>query len=484
MYCTLLLPAFRLHAVLRHRPEGWREPVALLAGEPPLVQEATAPARRAGVAPGLPPSQALAREPALRLLPCEPDAEAALHAILCEAALCTTPTVEATAQNLLTLDLRQSRSRDWAALGEALLARLRPLGARARCGFAENPDLARLAARATSGAEPCRVVADSAAFLAPLPIEALEPSASAQSILHGWGVRTLGAFTQLPPAAVADRLGPEGSLLFERARGRVERPLTPLRPIEEYAEAHDCEYELENAQPLLFLLRRFVDQLAIRLENAARATGQMRLCLPLAGGGRHERTFPLPSPTSDADTLYRVLETYFETLRLGDAPTGVRLECLPALPVRRQHALFEQRLRDPHRFAETLARIEAIVGEGNVGMPTPADTHRPDTYTLSPPDFETAPPPPTASRRIGLPLRRYRPPHPATVLSEGGTPCFINTAPVRGEVAAADGPYRLSGSWWESGWQTEEWDIELRGGGLYRLSRRGETWQLEGCYDG
>ncbi len=484
MFCVLLLPSFRLHAVLRHRPEGWREPVAVLAGEPPLVLEATRPARRAGVVPGLPPSQALAREPGLRLLPREPEAEAALHAILCEAALGATPTVEATAENLLTLDLRQSRSRDWAAVGAALLARLHPLGVHARAGFAENPDLARLAAHATRGAEPCRVVADSAAFLAPLPIEALEPSGAALSILHGWGVHTLEALTRLPAAAVADRLGVEGSHLLERAQGRVERPLTPLRPVERYTEAQDCEYELENAQPLLFLLRRFTEQLALRLENAGRAAGQMRLALPLAGGGCHERAFPLPSPTSDAATLFRVLETYFETLRLEQAPTGLRLECLPALPVRRQHALFEQRLRDPHRFAETLARIEAVVGEGRVGMPAPADTHRPDAYTLQPPDFETPPPPSTASRRIGLPLRRYRPAHPATVLSEGGKPCFVEAGPARGEVAACDGPYRLSGGWWEGGWHTEEWDVELRGGGLYRLSRQGEAWQLEGCYDG
>ena len=81
--------------------------------------------------------------------------------------------------------------------------------------------------------------------------------------------------------------------------------------------------------------------------------------------------------------------------------------------------------------------------------------------------------------------RRFRPPVPAQVrCGAEGRPHTIASEQARGEVAALLGPYRLSGDWWENGWSTEEWDVQMReGGGLYRLSRQGEEWLVEGCYD-
>ncbi len=509
MFCALLLPDFRLQAALRHRSALRQSAAAVVdcgeggASQPRLIGRTPA-AARAGVEVGMSPPQGLARCPALRILPRAPAAERALAGILLERACAASAAVEQTAEDLCTLDLGgvpPGVRADLATWGAALLRPFSALDLAVRAGIAENPDLALLAARATTPGAPVRVVADSRAFLAALPLEAAEPSPAALAILRGWGVSTLGGVARLDRTELAARLGPgsEGARLRDRARGRATRLLRLVREPERFEEAFDFERELDTAQPLLFLLRRFVDQLARRLEALGLVAAGMRLVLPLAGGGaqEQEREFRIPAPTANPDVLFRVLETYFENLRLETAPTGVRLVLEAAKPEPQQFRLFENALRDPNRFAETVARLLALVGGGNAGTPECAPTHKPDQFALHPPGFAMPPSAPAATapalpEAVGLPLRRFRPPLPARVHLERARPRYVVSEQAHGEVADCLGPYRLSGGWWEeeARWSVEEWDVRMADGSLYRLARRAgekgggeESWSVEGCYD-
>ena len=236
---------------------------------------------------------------------------------------------------------------------------------------------------------------------------------------------------------------------------------------------------------MLFLLRRFLDQLALRLGNAYRVAGRMTLTLSLTDGSAHERSFTIPSPTADVDVLFRILQTHFDGLQLAHCPTAVRLRIEPAQAERRQFQLFESPLRDPNRFGETLGRLAAIVGAENVGVAEVLDTHRPDSFRLVPPRFhEIADAPMPEDLSIGLPLRRFRPAISAEVTVVRHRPARIVSAKIRGAIRDSLGPYRASGGWWESDqWAAEEWDIEMEQGGLYRLARVGGGWRIEGGYD-
>src|SRR5437868_4965952 len=63
MFAVIWVPQFSLQAVLRHEPELWSKPVALVdpSAKTAAVCEMTEPARAAGIAPGLNPTQAMAR---------------------------------------------------------------------------------------------------------------------------------------------------------------------------------------------------------------------------------------------------------------------------------------------------------------------------------------------------------------------------------------------------------------------------------------
>ena len=152
----------------------------------------------------------------------------------------------------------------------------------------------------------------------------------------------------------------------------------------------------------------------------------------------------------------------------------------------RQQGLFETGLRDPHGFAETLARLAALVGPERVGTPRLEDTHRPDAFSLTTPAGVIPPAAePPLHAPLGLPLRRFRPPLPARLEFTAGRPTFLWTERVQGEIADQSSAYPSSGDWWQRdrAWQRTEWDIALAAGGLYRLLLVGDAWFIEGEYD-
>jgi protein ImuB len=127
-----------------------------------------------------------------------------------------------------------------------------------------------------------------------------------------------------------------------------------------------------------------------------------------------------------------------------------------------------------------MAKLKAFLGNDRVGVPQRGNSHRPDHFTLS--DEFT----PSESRvpTLGLPLRRFRPPVGGVVRVKDARPVHLLSARAAGEIRECAGPYRSSGDWWEArGWDTEEWDVMLEEGGMYRLSLRGGVWSVEGCYE-
>lgn len=338
---------------------------------------------------------------------------------------------------------------------------------------------------------PILVVTDARDFLAPLPLIAAEPEPEHIEILRMWGITTLGQLTTLTKADVAQRLGPGGLALWERAAGESTRPIQPLPPPRSFAAEMELEHPIESLDPLLFLLRRFVDRLCLDLQGVALAAAELDLCLRLDDDTSHQRSIRLPQPTASPDLLFRTLQSHLETVTTDTAIMAIRLELFPTRPLHRQHGLFDAGLRDPHGFAETLARAAALLGSDQVGTPQLSNTHRPDSATLATPATSEALAPPEAAAlpALGVPLRRFRPPLLAHVecSSHPRAPTFVRTDQVQGEITAHYGPWRANGEWWQADqtWAREEWDIALGPPtrGLYRLSYTPTGWYLDGEYD-
>jgi protein ImuB len=485
MFAVLLIPSFALQAILRVEPALAGQPMALIAPvrRGTAVEECNEIATNAGVRPGYSAPRAQARCPGIVLRPRQPELEREAATALLATAFVVTAYVEATSPGVCTLGLEQlAPSRHLPALQHAL-AQLAALGFAASAGLGATPLLALYAARHASTGE---ALAGDRGFLAALPVMVAEPPAELISVLATWGIRTLGQLTALSKADVAQRLGRDGLALWERAAGETTRPLEVAAPARDFAAHFSCEHEMETLEPLLFILRRFVDRLAVELANAHQAALAIELALDLADDTRHTQSIRLPEPVTDPDTLFRALQTHLETVRTTAAISGVHLRLDAGRIMVRQQGLFDGGLRDPHGFADTLARVTALVGAGQAGRPVSLDTHRPDAFALCPPPATLAPLPEGFTHPPrGLPLRRHRPPTPARVALADHRPAYLWAAGEEGAVNAAAGPWIGSGDWWEAGrrWHHEEWDVELAGGGLYRLRRTADGWFIEGEYD-
>jgi protein ImuB len=489
MFAVVHLPQFPLQAALRHEPELWAKAVALVdpARTTPIICDATAPAREAGVAPGLTPTQALARCGHVLVRHRLPAQELAAQAAVVQCVYGFSPHIEATAPGVTTLDLRglsrisghePAKLLAWA--GELRTA-LATQGLRASIGLAATPTVARHAACWSDG---LRLVTDPRPFLDGLPVAALEPSSDVAEILRKWGVRTVGELLALGQEALADRLGLEALALFAAAAVDAIRPLRLVQPAETYAESFDFEEPVETTEPLLFLLRRFVDQLAPRLEITGLVAELLVLRIRLESGAQLERRLRVPQPTRNTDILHRMLMTHLETLRTDSPIAHVALALETTQPTQKQFGLFEAALRDPHQFQETLARLSALLGAERVGTPVREASHRPDAFRLVPPDFENAPTVNGPRPPLQAPaLRRLRPAVPATV--EGAEPPIaIRCAVAHGRLQLVVGPWRTSGKWWEpDAWQREEWDAATLHGKTLRLVRQPGGWSVEGVLD-
>jgi protein ImuB len=484
MFAVLHVPHFPLQAILRSEPDLATQPVLLRQPDEPSVALCNEAAHRAGIRAGQSLPQAAARCADVMVRSPRPDLEREAASVLLAAAFSICPQVERTAAGTCTLDLAGLGTPNREPALRRALAELMVSGLPATAGLAPTPLLAFYAACETA---PGRIQRGTAELLAALPVAVAGPTPEQGAILQQWGIKTFGQLTALTKADITHRLGRAGLGLWERASGGTVRPLRIETLPQTFAARYDCENELETLEPLLFIFRRFVDRLAAELRNAGFAAQALELTLELVDDTCHGHLIRLPEPVSDPGILFRALHTYLETLRTSAAIRGVRLHVVPERSLVRQRGLFDGGLRDPHGFADTLARVMALVGSDRVGTPVTADTHRPDAFklvapapTLEPPTQRFTHPP------RGLALRRNRPPLSANVELNGRKPAFVWAAGLQGEVRTVAGPWHASGEWWEAtrSWQHEEWDIELVAGGVYRLARiPNQGWFIEGEYD-
>jgi len=272
------------------------------------------------------------------------------------------------------------------------------------------------------------------------------------------------------------------------ANGKSNRVLNLVRPPESFEESFEFENEIETAEPLLFMLRRFLEQFAIRLGAIYLVAKELALRITFTDKQIYERVFKIPQPTNDVDLLFRMLQTHLENFRSKHPIVAVALSAQPSKATREQFGLFETTLRNPHQLSETLARLIAVLGADRVGTPVLQETHRPDAFRLEPFSWQVGaidlnrPKPMKPKSRIAL--RRFRPAVSASVLLDADTPAHVRSTEIWGKILEQCGPYLISGNWWdEKSWARAEWDLEMENGELVRVHESEGTWEMDGIYD-
>lgn len=303
-------------------------------------------------------------------------------------------------------------------------------------------------------------------------------------ILHKWGIHTLGQLAALDKDQLAARLGSEAVRLWERANGKSTRLLKLVQPSESFAEVFEFENEIETVEPLLFILRRFLEQLSLRLGALYLVAKEVTLRITFSDKSRYEHRFKIPEPTRSVEVLFGMLHTHLENFKSEFPITVVSLDAQAAKPPHQQFGFFETALRDPGQLYETLVRLTGLLGADRVGTPVLEETHRPDTFQLEPFSWQLDGPTFAAEPLPSCALRRFRSPISASVLLAENKPAHFRSTEIQGEVHDGKGPYHSSGNWWdEKAWARAEWDLQLENDVLCRCHSEEGNWKADGIYD-
>jgi protein ImuB len=271
------------------------------------------------------------------------------------------------------------------------------------------------------------------------------------------------------------------------ARGEDTGAFSSVPLPERFETTLELDWPVEGLEPLAFLLSRVLEPLTEALAARGAKAAALAVELGLTDATTHTRSLRPAAPSGDARTWRTLVLLDLEAHPPRDAIVRITLRATPTPARAVQFSLLDPALPSPERLAETLARLHAWTERGRSGSPQLVDTHRPGAFAVQ--SFAPGPLPrgrPEPTRAVPrVALRAYRPPRLAHVLTKAGAPCFVAAAGVRGAVAAAAGPWRVSGDWWDRAYSREEWDVALAGAGLFRLfldQLRGE-WFVEGELD-
>jgi protein ImuB len=423
---------------------------------------------------------------------------------LLEVALDHSPRVEEGGPGVVYLDIAGlcGLFGDEAEIGRRLARGVADRGVRVQVGIAGSRISALIAARRKSGVA---VIApgEDAEQLASAKVSLLDLTAEMTARLGRWGIRTLGELAELPAPALFERLGSEGLKLQRLARGEDPRPLRPWAPPPVFEESIEPEWAVESLGPLGDLLTGLVERVCSQLERRGLSADQFEWICRLSGGAVHEGSVAPAVAMNEPASVATLLKASLESRPPRGAVEGITLRARPVRVAAAQESLTDRSRPSPRMLAATLARLAALVGVRQVGIPVVLDTHAPDAVKLDPTspreETERAPHSPLSSLGRGqgegahgegrhgegaLALRRLRPPLPARVTLTAGRPAHVHSDRLTAAIVASAGPWRSSGEWWtERPWIHDEWDVELGDGTLCRLANDGSAWSVEGIYD-
>ena len=355
----------------------------------------------------------------------------------------------------------------------------------------------------------------------------LSPSEELAGVFSRWGVANCKQLASLPVLSLSECFGQEGVRLHAIASGQGMRPLLLAEPAQHFEEWFEFDEPVDDLESLSFILGRLLDQLAARLtsrslsvaavhaqfelqpsfDNAFDTTRDLLRVKPPAKLFRC--TLEMPVSTRDSKLLLKLLRLRLQAQPPGAPIQKIQMTAQSSLARVTQGSLFVPAAPDPDKLELTVARIAAVVGQGNVGSPQLTDSHRPGAFQMQ--TFSAVAAADGQRRKVSaqssqtaaqleesltIALHIFRPPLPARVHLYNDQPARVFFQGRSGKVLHASGPWRTSGEWWEQQpWQHDAWDLEIYfckespaapiTSGFYRFfcDQLQNKWFVRGVYD-
>lgn len=492
------LPAFCLQLLLR-REQSWRQfPAAVVESDKPLalLLHVNEHARRKGILPGMRYSAALSLSGALRAAPISAEqTERGLEEVVRLLGRFT-PEVEPSRDdpglfwvNATGLEGLFDSLDKWAGLIQDAL-REKEFEASVVVGFSRFLTSAVAKARRGVTVLADRALEEAAARRVPLDRLSLHPPT--REILKKLGVRTLGAFADLPPEGIAKRFGKEVKLLHRLARGEMHESFRPIELEEPPRKRLILDYAEKDIARLIFLIARHLDPLLRELAGRGQALCEVELEFRLDRKGTLAECVRPAAPTLDAPQLVDLIYLRLQSALREDRVVELTLTARGVKATRAQLELFAERARRDLAAADrALARVRAEFGDKVVVRARLREGHLPEARFVFEPfgrmkksvSCDARPPRAGAPPRgAGLVRRILLRPLPLPAGPRHTPSGWMLRSLGRGPIVRVLGPYIVSGGWWQRAVHREYHFAETKEGELlwvyYDRGRR--RWFMQG----
>jgi protein ImuB len=306
---------------------------------------------------------------------------------------------------------------------------------------------------------------------------------------------TLNVFTDLGLQRVEDLLAvPADDLItrygqqFRDVIDTIEQKGTSLLVANVKESKVSWSFELDNAvedfEQLIFVLNHGLERLFAEVAHCGFSTEHLDLRFKLRN--KTEKSYEIKT---SFPTLERAFWLKLLNLRASlDPPeasiTSVDVTAYFTKARPSQRGLYAISRPDPEDLLLTVGKLKKLTGEENVGVPVLLDQRLAEPFGL---DADTMPHGreriETYTDNATIAFTYYRPPVRAEVLVRDRQLVYLRTRYFAGHIANVSGVWKGNSKWWDRAWQTQEWDVEVENGGVYRLCKGSDEWLVIGEYD-
>lgn len=470
-YVCLYVKEFPAQALLRFHSELQAKPCVVMEGDPPLelLCSLNTRARQLGLRQGMTRVE-VELFPAVTVLARSQQAEATARSRLLACAGIFSPRVEDWSKEaafVCGIDITGTEKLFGTAerLARVLLDEINVLGIAASATISRNLHAAICLAKGSSRPNSIQIIEleTEAAMLAALPLDVLDMAVDQADKFALWGIRTLGMLAALPQNELIARIGQDGKRLRQLARGEYPHLFQPDEPVLTLEENMVLDTPVELLESLIFVIGMMLDLLILRARAGIVALASATITLTIEGGTEHSLTVSPALPSNEKSMWLKLLHLELEAHPPPAAILAATLSAEPGSTAKEQLGLFLPQTPEASRLDVTLARLRALVGEGNVGRAILEDTHKPEGFSVEPFTTISVKPANRTSLPTRLTQRMLRPPESVSVDLHRSQPASFWFRRQRYIVEQAYGPWKCDGHWWKTTlWGEEQWDLVAR----------------------
>ncbi len=421
-----------------------------------------------------------------------------------------------------------------AALAKEIETRLAKLGYEANAALADTPEAAWALARYGTA----RAIPEGAdekglrRLLGAMPVEALRLDPKTAYALSQAGLKRIDDLILRPRAPIAARFGEQVHARLDGLMGRARSPITPRFEAPVYLVERRFADPISRREDVEGVLAMLAGDLTRLLERHGEGARQLEATLFRTDGAVRRISAASSRPLRDADAISRLFRERikaageardedpldsgygFDLMRLAALEVetlGARQEALgrqdfaplvdlsPApMPAKRRAVANGASFAVDDEMADLIDRLGARLGLRQVMRLVPQDAHLPEFAVSAQPAAQmrgAGHAPWDAQPPLPRPIRMFERPELVETMAEvpDGPPLRFRWRRVMHEVAAIEGPERMSSQWWrqEAHALTRDYfRVEDREGrrfwmyreGLYGIEAPRPRWFMQGLF--